>query len=347
MDKVSIIIPVYNTPKKYLEGCIKSVTRQTYKEIEIVIIDDGSKDEVANLLDKYAKEYQNIKVIHKVNEGVSTARNIGIKNSTGNWVVFVDSDDYVENNAIEKMINNSENADIVISRTQMTTQDKASGYDEKIRINKSNKIELIKGLLSTKDSKFFFVDGLWSKMYSSKLLKNMDIMFKADLPFGEDFIFNMSAYLSAKNIMYIPDVLYHWVRENEESVTRKYNPKLSEKQIKVIEYINKEFKESILKEYKQLYFEYVAKILLGIIRMQIYHSENKDGTSQKRETVKTIVKNKYFEECIQKVELNRLHKDRKLLIIILRNKMYYLIHPYVLLKIIKEKINKLKKCIKK
>ena len=99
--KVSIVVPVYNTNIEYFRQCIKSLVSQTYENIEILIVDDGSKDENVSLYEQYIMPYKNIKFIHQKNCGVSAARNRGIEKSTGEYIAFVDSDDWVENENVK------------------------------------------------------------------------------------------------------------------------------------------------------------------------------------------------------------------------------------------------------
>ena len=117
MELVSIIVPIYNT-EEYIDKCVESIINQTYKEIEIILIDDGSTDNSPILCDKWEEKDKRIHVIHLKNGGVSRARNIGLKNANGKYISFIDSDDYVESNFIEVMIEEfmKEKADIVISK---------------------------------------------------------------------------------------------------------------------------------------------------------------------------------------------------------------------------------------
>ena len=101
--KVSVIVTVYNT-EKYVEECIISLINQTYKNIEVILIDGGSTDKTPEICHKYEKEYENIRVVHKENEGVSAARNRGIEEATGDYILFVDGDDWIENNTIETLV---------------------------------------------------------------------------------------------------------------------------------------------------------------------------------------------------------------------------------------------------
>ena len=104
MDKVSIVVPIYNT-EKYLDECIESIVNQTYKNLEIILIDDGSKDKSPQMCDEWAKKDNRIKIIHKSNEGAGASRNRGIAVATGKFIYFVDSDDYIAPTLVEKCLN--------------------------------------------------------------------------------------------------------------------------------------------------------------------------------------------------------------------------------------------------
>ena len=116
MPQVSVIIPIYNS-EKYLHECLDSVINQTYKDIEIILVDDGSTDKSSSICDEYAKKDERIKVFHTSNNGPSHARNIGIDNATGEYIVFQDSDDYIELNMIEDTVKEAlkSDSDLVIS----------------------------------------------------------------------------------------------------------------------------------------------------------------------------------------------------------------------------------------
>ena len=114
MNKVSIIIPVYNT-KKYLEQCVFSIVEQTYQNIEILLVDDGSTDGTSDLCDEIAKKDSRVRVIHKTNGGAATARNLGIDEATGEYVMFVDSDDWLDTDAVENLVEHADknNTDVI------------------------------------------------------------------------------------------------------------------------------------------------------------------------------------------------------------------------------------------
>ena len=137
---VSIIIPAYNA-EKYIEQCIDSIISQTYKNIEVIIVNDGSTDNTLAICEKYAKEDKRIKIVKKKNEGVSKARNDGIKIATGKYIMFIDSDDYIDDDYIEIMHKNivEKKADLVVSNY---TRDK-NGVKEKIYFDLKNNDDII------------------------------------------------------------------------------------------------------------------------------------------------------------------------------------------------------------
>ena len=111
---ISIIVPVYNS-EKYIDRCLDSILNQTYKDLEIVLVNDGSNDQSLKILENYALRDTRIKVVNQENKGVAAARNTGLDNATGDYILYVDSDDWIENNMVERMVELSANADIVFS----------------------------------------------------------------------------------------------------------------------------------------------------------------------------------------------------------------------------------------
>lgn len=176
MEKVSIIVPVYNAYNS-IDRCIKSIINQTYKNIELILINDGSTDKSIDKLKKYEKKYKFIKVIDKENEGVAKTRNLGIKKSTGKYIMFIDNDDYVDNDYVETLVKEieSENYDVVFS-----------GYK---RENNNGKIFQKKKLKKSKWAPYT-LQAPWAKIYKLDYLKKNNIKF---FPYkiGEDVYFTM------------------------------------------------------------------------------------------------------------------------------------------------------------
>lgn len=168
MEKiVSVIIPVYNV-EKYIERCINSVISQTYKNIEIIVVDDGSTDNSSEKVIGLVKKYKNIKFITQKNKGLGGARNTGINNSKGEYLFFLDSDDWIKNNVIEYMLNVAinRNSDIVVAKMNYVFDNKKFNYTEPEVLDENiilNKIDGLKSLMSLKEFKFHACGKLFKK----------------------------------------------------------------------------------------------------------------------------------------------------------------------------------------
>lgn len=216
---ISIIIPVYNS-RKYIKKCINSVINQSYSNFEIIVVDDGSTDGSLDII--YSFNDSRIKVIKQENRGVSEARNVGIKNSSGDYIMFIDSDDYIEFNMLEKFVNVYKNftPDLIIcgifSETCKNSHkdmffDGNSYYRDKTSVRKSMVRLYEKNLLY----------NVWNKMFKLSIIKRYNITFPS-ITFGEDNTFNQSYLLHCNSIYNISDCLYHYVREVKNSVTTMY-----------------------------------------------------------------------------------------------------------------------------
>ena len=172
-EKVSIIIPVYNT-QKYLQECIESMLNQTYVWIEIILVDDGSSDESGKVCDAYAKIDTRVKVIHQKNNGLSAARNKGIENASGKYIVFIDSDDFIAENMIEVLLKEiaRTNADLAICNFKYIDEngEDLEGYKSPLKDEILDREDAIKKLF---DEKNWYYVVAWNKMYKSEIWNNM------------------------------------------------------------------------------------------------------------------------------------------------------------------------------
>ena len=216
---VSIIIPIYNAENN-ISKCIESILKQTYSNIEVLCINDGSKDNSKEILEKYQKEDERIIIINKENSGVSDTRNLGISHAKGDYVMFIDADDYIEKNYIKEMINiaNKYECDHVIS-----------GYTE---VNNNQKKE--KTIYRDKEETFDITypkeinnafktsefNPCWKQLISRKLLLKNKIKFNKEIKYGEDMLFSLECYVKSKKTMYLKKFGYYYTM-NETSVMRK------------------------------------------------------------------------------------------------------------------------------
>lgn len=215
---VSIIVPVYNV-ENYLSKCLDSLINQTYKDIQIICINDGSTDHSSEILQEYAQKDIRIKITDKENGGLFSARHEGLKYVKGDYILFVDSDDYVDKALIEKCINKTQdNPDIIVFGAFSVKNNtiKYGGYDySKIPckyINKTfNKDDFKKDI-------FKFPATAWSKMYRTNFIKENNIRFQ-EIRNGEDQLFFIHCMLSAEKIKVIPENLYFYLKTRKGAIT--------------------------------------------------------------------------------------------------------------------------------
>jgi len=222
---VSIIVPVYNS-EQYLPQCIGSIINQSYKNIEIILINDGSTDNSGGICDKYAKSDKRIKVIHTGNYGPAAARNVGIKNSKGEFIFFLDSDDFIENNAISLLIEsyNQHKADIVIGDfRKINDNNPDSGHN---RVFSNSKLLTKQDIITytrwylKKPNKFPLFAHSWGGLFKSSIIKNNDIYFNVDLRTFEDVAFNFDHLNYTDRVFFLKEVIYnHLIHNNYISAT--------------------------------------------------------------------------------------------------------------------------------
>lgn len=205
--KISIIIPVYNGEKNIVK-CVESVLNQSYKNTEIIIINDGSTDNTIKILNYYKALNSNICVIDKKNEGVSSARNDGIKISSGDYILFVDADDTLEHNAVEVLLEImvNKNVELVIASNNILRRKRI--IRENILTDKLyDKREMVEKI--TKRN--IFLSTPWGKLFDSNIIKSKNILFNTNLEIAEDTLFNLE-YLSCINNIYVcSNIVYNYV----------------------------------------------------------------------------------------------------------------------------------------
>lgn len=207
MAKVSIIIPVYNTGQ-YLYRCTESVLNQTHKNIEVIVIDDGSEEETARICDEIAVKDSRIRLVHKQNEGVSIARNTGLDMVTGDYVGFVDSDDWIDVDMFENLVREMEehDADIVMCDATTIWDNGKTEIDTFVCLH--NSCTLFKNDI-TPQCQLELAGSSCRALYRACRLKTGNIQFPAGLKFSEDRIFNMIALGKAKRTRYIKHSFYN------------------------------------------------------------------------------------------------------------------------------------------
>lgn len=224
MKKVSIVVPVYNV-EKYLQDCVQSILNQTYKDIEVLLIDDGSIDSSPQICDKFAEDDNRVKVFHIKNGGVSNARNLGIKNATGEFVAFVDSDDLACQEYISKLVNCLINsgADLSVCGYKMQT-DKGT-FD----VGRKNDRDIYYAHKSEDFFKLYqhsLTPSVWGKLFIKEKITKL---FDTTLNYGEDDLFILDYLKNANKIAFVNEPLYIYRNEVRETLTRNAYKNLIER----------------------------------------------------------------------------------------------------------------------
>lgn len=206
MAKISIIIPIYNS-EKFLQKCFESIRVQTFTDFEVIAINDGSTDDSGNICDKYASMDNRFKVIHKKNEGVSIARNTGIKQSCGKYITFIDSDDWVDEDYLQNLHNGANNkTDLIVSGIVRENND-----NSKIYLNICDKF------FSSRDANWIhklvksrLLFGPCNKLYKASIINDYNLTFPLNISYGEDRIFNYEYLKYVSHICTLSYTGYHY-----------------------------------------------------------------------------------------------------------------------------------------
>lgn len=218
---ISVIVPVFNT-QNYLEKCINSILIQTFKEIELILIDDGSTDMSGEICKKYTCMDQRIKLIKQANGGVSLARNKGIEFAVGKYIIFVDSDDWVEKEFFEKAYRIMETCAIEWYMSGFIEET----YKDSIKTTvvpyciEESQIYSVKLLLEEYNIKFKYgITSVWNKLYLASIIKKNHIEFINSMNYGEDTNFNLRYLKYCKNIYFENSIFYHYIKTERISLS--------------------------------------------------------------------------------------------------------------------------------
>jgi glycosyltransferase involved in cell wall biosynthesis len=347
MPLISIIVPVYKVKEEYLRRCIESLVNQTFGDIEIILVDDGTPDKGGALCDYYEQQDKRIKVIHQENQGVSASRNHGIEVATGEWITFVDADDWVELNACEKLKNIiiNEDLDMLIFALKVNFPDKEfeNPFWKKsyTHLKKNDREELQLQLLYKTVSQYSppynMVGVAVCKLYSSEFLKKFDLKYNTNLTLSEDGVFVFQALENADKVVYINEFLYHY-RKHDESATNRYRENAESdygNALKVLEeYIAKFGKKGIF--YTAFYYRAIFNIFA--LSHQLYCNENNKAPHlEKIRSVRDICKKEPYFSAIRNISFVDFSKNssyyRKIGFSMLKLRLYSLFYCLCLIKL--------------
>lgn len=299
---VSVILPIYNV-EKYLDKCVESVVSQTYRNLEIILVDDGAKDTSPEICEKWAKQDSRIIVIHKKNAGLGMARNTGLDAAQGRYVAFIDSDDYLEKNAVEKLIEGLGDADTVfcghnIYYNERQIEPKSIRYAgcvfEGKAIQEKILVEMM-GAAPSDPTDIVLPVSVWHGLYSMKIIREYNIRFPSEREFiSEDMIFDIDYFAHSQKVAFIEPCLYYYRKNNDGSLTTVYNTERFNKEVVLYKEICR--KMSLLLP-EQAYMLRIQRTFLGRVRSCIMRAEKQSTNPSdiikvmcKDQTVKSVIR---------------------------------------------------------
>lgn len=316
--KVSVLIPVYNA-EQYIVRCIDSILNQTYPDLEVVLVNDGSTDNSGKICDEYASQDSRVRVFHKKNSGVSETRNVALDNAQGNYILFVDSDDYIEPNMVEVLVDNIKKNDCDIAMCGYYIQNGNNEVQANMKyktIYQTNE-EVVKGLIK----RFYTGDNtglnvLWNKLIRRDLYLKHKIRFNSNLKRAEDMWFVFDCLKCTERVRFINEPCYHYV-QNPCSVMHQVYPDQYQQW--------KYTRLHLLEENKQFRFNIELATFYSLFLTNVtVHIKKLFRESKEKEAI-AILKDDFLHEVAGYAGEMNIKAHIKLLAYLLQNNNYYLI----------------------
>lgn len=299
-DKISVVLPVYNC-EKYIDRCIDSIINQTYKNFEIILVNDGSTDNSLNLLKKYKKKDKRIILIDKKNEGVSVARNIAIDRSSGDYITFVDADDYLEKDALETMINliKKEKVDILRTTYYKIKNDSIKFekiiYNGKIKLTPLNKEKIIESILNQSLHCY-----LWILLIKRDVIIKNNIFFEKELYVHQDIDYYLSLIINSKTIYFSDKLTYYYVY-NESGSKNLENARRN-----IISNINLSY--ILVEKLGYNYYNLINILSLNLIFMY-FSPLYKNNKEEFKQIYNMLLNDNRFNKIVKNLDKNKAYKS--------------------------------------
>lgn len=326
---ISVIIPVYNT-MEYLEKCLTSIINQTYQNLEIIVVNDGSPDHSSEIISRFADQDHRIKVINQENQGLSGARNHGIEIANGDCILFLDSDDWIDLDTCEVALKtmSDTNADIVMwsyvreypqsSKTTLLFGKELIQWDEN-NINQLNrKVIGLVGDELREPQKIDSIITAWGKLYKRNMIgKNRFVDTK--LIGTEDALFNVQVFSEAKKVTYIPQAFSHYRKDNGSSLTHLYKKKLVTQWRELYRLMKVHLDEIHAPD---LYYHALSnRVCLGLIGLGLNIAEDPSlSLIEKRRELKNILSLPYYKQALSSLEIQFLTMQWKVFFVCAKHK---------------------------
>lgn len=334
MDLISVIVPIYNV-EKYLRQCLDSLAAQTYKNIEVIMVDDGSPDNCGAICDEYSKRYSNFIAVHKENAGLGMARNTGMEHMNGEYVMFIDSDDYISDDLIEVLYQAIKKNNVDIAKGGFyLVKDDGSIYNKRIYKDevfegKKAAIEFLPRLIgSSPEKKDSFEMSACASLYRTSHIKTNDIRFPSERDLiSEDMVFNISYAQYADGACTVSKTGYNY-RLNPSSLTKSYRSNRFEMCTKFYHYVKDMLTKlgyGIDTQYRldRSFFVYTC----SCIEQEVV-SANRLTFKHRINNVKKICKDPILQNAIYEYPVNRLGFAQRYFLLLVKHKCILILYLY-------------------
>lgn len=330
MDKISVIVPVYNAANN-LSRCIESILKQTYRNLEIILVNDGSTDESLEICKRYSDIDFRISVVNKNNGGVSSARNVGLKVASGDYIGFVDADDWIEPEMYNDMItmikkyktdicmcNYYDGSDLISMDIEGNQLSQSEIFEQVIR-------RMISPLPHTGSQPI--MASVWRFLIKKEIIVDNNIDFNENIPYMEDTIFMITTLLSSNKLCLNKKYLYHY-ENNSDSAMRNYKSNYFNIGKQVFEKISdtmREFKKDELAK-DNMRLRYLNMCIAAIINET--HENNPKNLQDILESVKYICNDKILRKILENLDIGNIEFPKKINLYFLKNNNYKTIYIY-------------------
>lgn len=340
--KISIVVPIYNTPDNFLLNNLNHLEEQTMKEIEVILVDDGSCKKTADICDEYVNRNSNFQVIHKKNAGLSAARNTGVDNSSGEYILFVDGDDYIEYDACEQLYPKENKPDVVCACISKDMDGKIKKYD--YSLFKDNTLYINEECKYFRDNVLNFYANISSvngKIYKRSFLLKNKLEHNEELKTGiEGIDFCFRLYDKTKSVLFIERYIYNYVF-NRNSITETPNTNNYQLTLKGFYHIKNyiTLREKKIDDKNKLYILLWNRIVFFIATTMIsgfFNPKIKQKYKERIKQSKVFIKDNLLIESLQKYDKSRVDSFRNIIIFCVKNKLFLNIYIFSIIRYIQK-----------
>lgn len=327
---ISVVIPVYNV-EKYIRQCLDSVIGQTYRKLEIILIDDGSPDNCGKICDEYAQRDARIKVVHKKNGGLSAARNDGICMAKGEWITFADSDDWLDIDSYESVFEAMKgfDGDIICDGGSFyeyeTKSSKRYSFDKQEVFEGKDRTDLmmahtLSGFYDGPSGGFLHTSGsMWGKFYKSSFLAETQLRVNTDFHAFEDLLFNFIAFDKAKRVGVCTQIGYHYRQGVNTSIGHKFNPRKPQMSLDFMNELNRYMQQrQPNKVVMQAIHSRGIKSFAMLLQSHFFHKENPNTPREIARQIKMLKEEPAYHDAIYSGPSKFLNKKCVILKYLLR-----------------------------